>query len=288
MSNQKNLSFSSKIKKEVIINAKKEQENYFFLKGVIFANSQEDDDYYILNIKNDYIKGKILAKLEKNKISFVTRPEWKHKILIDKNNFVFDDDFDYKEYLTFFFSGVFVGSGSISGKDSTSYHLEISTLSEEKSNLIKEKLNSYDFNFNILRKQKRFVLYIKKVDELLDFLSAIGAKKAWFELQNLKIHRDKDNVLNRINNIDFSNLQKIADSSIKHINNINFVFENNLENLFTEDQLVFFRLKIENPWFSLNDLVNEQSKETNKIITKSGANHWLRKLDKIVLEYKNK
>ncbi|SYV97772.1 Uncharacterized protein conserved in bacteria, partial [Mycoplasmopsis edwardii] len=98
---------------------------------------------------------------------------------MDKNAFNFDDDLDYKEYLTFFFSGVFVGSGSISNKESTSYHLEISTLSEEKSQLIKEKLNSYEFNFHILKKQKRHILYIKKVDELLDFLSAIGAKKAW-------------------------------------------------------------------------------------------------------------
>ncbi|SYV97773.1 Uncharacterised protein, partial [Mycoplasmopsis edwardii] len=45
MSSQKGLSFSSKIKKEVIINAKKEQENYHFLKGVIFSNAYLEDDW---------------------------------------------------------------------------------------------------------------------------------------------------------------------------------------------------------------------------------------------------
>ncbi|WP_117275629.1 DNA-binding protein WhiA [Mycoplasmopsis edwardii] len=288
MSSQKGLSFSSKIKKEVIINAKKEQENYHFLKGVIFSNAYLEDDWYTLNIKNDYIKGKIISKLDKSNIKYVTKDEWKYKVLVDKNAFNFDDDLDYKEYLTFFFSGVFVGSGSISNKESTSYHLEISTLSEEKSQLIKEKLNSYEFNFHILKKQKRHILYIKKVDELLDFLSAIGAKKAWFELQNLKIHRDKDNVLNRINNIDFSNLQKIADSSVKHIENINYVFEHDLTSLFSEDQLMLFRLKIENPWLSLNELVLMQNNESDNLVSKSGVNHWLRKLDKIVKNHKEK
>ncbi|WAM03177.1 hypothetical protein ONA22_05415 [Mycoplasmopsis cynos] len=92
--------------------------------------------------------------------------------------------------------------------------------------------------------------------------------------------------MNRINNIDFSNLQKIANSSIKHIDNINYIFENNLMDYFNDDQLMFFRLKIENPWLSLNDLVRMQIQQSNTIVSKSGANHWLRKLDKIVKEHK--
>ncbi|UWV77110.1 DNA-binding protein WhiA [Mycoplasmopsis cynos] len=224
--------------------------------------------------------------MQKLNLNFISDQKWKYKILIPKKTFDFNEKIVDNEYLTFFFAGVFLGSGSISNKESTSYHLEISSLSQEKSYLIQKKLNSYEFSFHIIKKQQRYVLYIKKIDELLDFLSAIGAKKSWFELQNLKIVRDKENVLNRINNIDFSNLQKIANSSIKHIDNINYIFENNLMDYFNDDQLMFFRLKIENPWLSLNDLVRMQIQQSNTVVSKSGANHWLRKLDKIVKEHK--
>ncbi|UWV83261.1 DNA-binding protein WhiA [Mycoplasmopsis cynos] len=286
MIRSKSLSFSSKIKKEVLINAKKPLENFYLIKGLVFSNASEGDEFYELNIKNEYIKSKIIAKLQKLNLNFISDQKWKYKILIPKKTFDFNEKIDNNEYLTFFFAGVFLGSGSISNKESTSYHLEISSLSQEKSYLIQKKLNSYEFSFHIIKKQQRYVLYIKKIDELLDFLSAIGAKKSWFELQNLKIVRDKENVLNRINNIDFSNLQKIINSSIKHIDNINYIFENNLMDYFNDDQLMFFRLKIENPWLSLNDLVRMQIQQSNTIVSKSGANHWLRKLDKIVKEHK--
>ncbi|UWV82021.1 DNA-binding protein WhiA [Mycoplasmopsis cynos] len=286
MIRSKSLSFSSKIKKEVLINAKKPLENFYLIKGLVFSNASEGDEFYELNIKNEYIKSKIIAKLQKLNLNFISDQKWKYKILIPKKTFDFNEKIVDNEYLTFFFAGVFLGSGSISNKESTSYHLEISSLSQEKSYLIQKKLNSYEFSFHIIKKQQRYVLYIKKIDELLDFLSAIGAKKSWFELQNLKIVRDKENVLNRINNIDFSNLQKIANSSIKHIDNINYIFENNLMDYFNDDQLMFFRLKIENPWLSLNDLVRMQIQQSNTVVSKSGANHWLRKLDKIVKEHK--
>ncbi|UWV78053.1 hypothetical protein NWE59_03740 [Mycoplasmopsis felis] len=48
-----------------------------------------------------------------------------------------------------------------------------------------------------------------------------------------------------MNNIDISNLQKIANSSIKYIENINYILGNNYSNEFTENQLVMFRIKLE-------------------------------------------
>ncbi|VEU63516.1 DNA-binding protein WhiA [Mycoplasmopsis bovirhinis] len=281
------VSFTSKIKKEILINSKKRLEDYYLLKGMFFANSNLTNKQDTLVIKNTYIKDKIINKLAKNNFKYTTKSEWKHKIILDKDNFDWSNIFDNDKYLTSFFAGIFLGSGNISDLNTTSYHLEISTLTLENSKLIQNKLNKYNFSFHLIKKRNRYILYIKKIDELLDFLSAIGAKKAWFKLQDLKIVRDKDNVLNRTNNIDFSNLQKIANSSIKHIENINYVFENNLLDHFTNDQLMFFRLKTENPWLSLNELVFLQQNQSNNTITKSGANHWFRKLDKVVLTNKN-
>ncbi|QKT05346.1 DNA-binding protein WhiA [Mycoplasma sp. OR1901] len=279
-------SFSWIIKKEIINNITKTKEIQSFLYGLYFSNAILKDDYYVITIKNNYILNKIVSKLTKLKVEI--SKVLKNKIYISSSEYNKIVDKKWEERLTSFFAGVFCGGGSISDKNSTSYHLEISSHSQENTEKIINKLNKYEFNFQMLKRRNRYLAYTKKIDELLDFLSAIGAKKSWFELQNLKISRDIENVSNRINNIDISNLQKIADSSIKHIENINYVFENNLLDMFSEDQLVFFRIKLENSWISMNEMVKKLEQEHNIIITKSGLNHWLRKLNNVVLEHKNK
>ncbi|WP_322900573.1 DNA-binding protein WhiA [Mycoplasmopsis felis] len=282
MTNNKS-SFAWEIKKEVINNLKKNQEITSFLNGVIFSNAILKDDYYVLNIRNTYILNKLKSKLDKVKINFNTKNT---QIKIHKNNFILKTDF--KEFLTSFFGGIFVGGGSISDKNSTSYHLEIKTNYKEHTEQIIEKLNEYDFDFHLLKRKEKYYAYIKKLDNLLDFLSAISAKKSWFILQNIKINRDLENTSNRMNNIDISNLQKIANSSIKYIENINYILGNNYSNEFTENQLVMFRIKLENPWISLEDLSKRLEVEHNIIISKSGLNHWFRKLNLFVLDKKQK
>ncbi|MBU4692963.1 DNA-binding protein WhiA [Mycoplasma sp. CSL7491-lung] len=277
-------SFSWTIKKEIINNITKTKEIKSFLYGLYFSNAIEKDDFQIITIKNNYILNKVISRLNKLKISVYKI--LKNKIYISNQEYKKIIDKNWEEKLTSFFAGVFCGGGSISDKNSTSYHLEISTHSIQNTEMIIKKLNKYDFNFQVLKRRNRFLAYTKKIDELLDFLSAIGAKKSWFELQNLKITRDIENVSNRINNIDISNLQKIANSSIKHIENINYIFENNLINMFNDDQLVFFRIKLENSWISMNEMVKKLEQEHNIVITKSGLNHWLRKLNNIVLDHK--
>ncbi|TNK95164.1 DNA-binding protein WhiA, partial [Mycoplasmopsis pullorum] len=119
-----------------------------------------------------------------------------------------------------------------------------------------------------------------------DFLAAIGAKKSYFELQDIKINRDLDNSINRINNIDFSNLTKSVKSSLNYSKMINFVLENNIEHLFSAEQLIFFDLKLNYPESSLQDLSLILSENHNIFISKSGLNHWLIKLKQVYKMYK--
>ncbi|QGZ97699.1 DNA-binding protein WhiA [Mycoplasma sp. NEAQ87857] len=279
-------SFSWEVKKEVLNNLKNKDDIIAFINGLIYANAVEYPTFYELKIKNSFILEKILIRMEKSNIPFFTQKKWKTKFLIDKKDFKVKNEIVFKDRLTFFFAGVFCGSGNISVHDTTSYHLEISSHDYNKIMKIMDKLNYYEFNFMYLSRKNKHILYIKKLDKLLDFLSAIGAKKSWFKLQNLKIKRDFENVSNRINNIDFSNLQKIAKSSIKHNQNIDYVFEHNLLDLFNENQLVFLRIKSEKKWASLNEICLILEQEHNIFVSKSGLNHWLRKLNQIVENHK--
>ncbi|WLP85765.1 DNA-binding protein WhiA [Mycoplasma seminis] len=283
----KHSSFSSEVKKEIINNLSKNHEIISFIKGLLFCSANIDKNgNYLLYIKNEYLYDKIVRKLDKSKISYISDPKHPTKLVIVYNELIIPQ-MESKDDLSYFFGGVFCGGGSISGKNSTSYHLEISSHNKQNIEEIASKLNEYDFGFNILNRNNKYVLYTKNKDKLIDFLAAIGAKKSWYSLQNLIIKRDFENVTNRINNIDLSNLNKIAESTIKHIENINYMFENNLDELFDEDQLVAFRIKTENKWISLAELSYILGNDYNIFISKSGLNHWFRKLNTVVEKHKN-
>ncbi|MHA3839587.1 DNA-binding protein WhiA, partial [Mycoplasma sp. HF14] len=269
-------SFSFEVKKEVINSISKKQEIISFINGFIFCSGELDkNNNYVLSIKNEYLIDKLVRKLEKINMPFEKSKHTKTKIVIINNPMV-HPDLEYKDYLTYFFAGVFCGGGSISGKNSTSYHLEISSHNRGNLELIQTKLNEYEFNFNFLERGNKYIIYNKNKDKLIDFLAAINAKNSWYDLQNLIIKRDFENVTNRINNIDLSNINKIAQSTIKHIDNINYIFEHNLEDQFDENQLVAFRIKAENKWISLTELSYLLEHQHNIYISKSGLNHWFR------------
>ncbi|TNK83029.1 DNA-binding protein WhiA [Mycoplasmopsis pullorum] len=276
-------SFSAFIKEEIITYNMKKSEIEDFLNGFILANSitKDEAESLKLTIKNPLIFNYVFSFMKKLKIQYQ-----KSKITITID--------DYKLELCkisysspqHFFAGVFCGSGNIMDKNSTSYHLEISSHNLEALSLCINKLNEYDFNFQIIQRKNKWIAYIKKLDKIADFLAAIGAKKSYFELQDIKINRDLDNSINRINNIDFSNLTKSVKSSLNYSKMINFVLENNIEHLFSAEQLIFFDLKLNYPESSLQDLSLILSENHNIFISKSGLNHWLIKLKQVYKMYK--
>ncbi|MFV8483439.1 DNA-binding protein WhiA, partial [Mycoplasma sp. Z473B] len=261
-------SFSFEVKKEVINSISKKSEIVSFINGLVFCSAELDkNNNYVLSIKNEYLMDKLIRKLDKIHMPYQKQANWKSKLVIFNNSMI-SPNLDYKDYLTYFFAGVFCGGGSISGKNSTSYHLEIASHNKMNLQKIQSKLNEYEFNFNFLARGNKFIIYNKNKEKLIDFLAAINAKNSWYDLQNLIIKRDFENVTNRINNIDLSNINKIAQSTIRHIENINYVFEHNLEQYFDENQLVAFRIKSENKWISLAELSFLLQQQHNIYISK--------------------
>ncbi|SJZ61056.1 DNA-binding protein WhiA [Mycoplasmopsis verecunda] len=286
MKNKHVNSFSSDVKKEIINSISKKQEIIAFINGLVFCSAEVDKNHnYVTYIKNDYLLDKLMRKLQKVHLDYIKENTWKSKIIILSNNEIINE-LQSSDYLSFFFAGVFFGAGSISTKESTSYHLEISSHNKENLLIIQDKLNQYNFNFNFIVRANKYVIYTKNKDKLIDFLAGINAKNSWYELQNIIIKRDFENVTNRINNIDLSNINKIAKSTIKHIENINYIFEHNLEHLFDDNQLVAFRIKAEDKWLSLTELSYILETKHNIFISKSGLNHWFRKLEQVVAQHK--
>ncbi|VEU78003.1 DNA-binding protein WhiA [Mycoplasmopsis columbinasalis] len=275
------INFTRKVKIELFQKTKPSAKNFDFLLGFLWAKSQLDLEKNIfLIIKDELTKEKLLAFLKELKIE--------HQIE-NSNLIIFKNQIDFQTQinnLSNFFAGFFCGGGTISDFKHTSYHLELSSYYEQFIDLVLEKLNKYNFGFQKISYRQKYLIYLKKHEKIADFLKAIEARNAYFEFEEEKIKRDFYNNINRIDNIDFSNINRIANANGRHIDNINLIFAKNLESKFSQHQLKAFEIVLANPGESLQSLSEIMIKNGIKI-TRSGLNHWLRKLDEVVKEFKN-
>ncbi|MBD5788862.1 DNA-binding protein WhiA [Mycoplasmopsis synoviae] len=279
---RKKASFSFEIKKEISNQVKKKKEITTFINGVIYSNSILKNNFYILNFKNKQALDIILKLLSKAQIKY----EFENNLIkISTKDLELNFDSYYENYLTFFFSGIFFGSGSLN-LSVGSFHLEFSSRYYEILMQIQKKLNEYDFNFKLLKRNQKYTLYIKKQEQILDFLAAINAKEAWSLVQQQKIDKDMNNASNRINNLDFKNEKKVTKASSELIKKINFILNKKLNYFFNEKEMLFLQEKLQNKNASLARMCEIMQEKHNLEITKSGLNHYVRKVNKIYKENK--
>ncbi|VEU76435.1 DNA-binding protein WhiA [Mycoplasmopsis columboralis] len=279
----------TKIIKQEIVNVKKPKEIDSFLSGFLLTAVDFDTDEEFVNfeLKNPVFRNEVLRMFKRLKLDYFSEGESKSKFKIHvfeafPNGIDDIADLIIENDLTKLFAGFFFGGGTISNIESKSYFLDLTAKNKFVLDIVQELLNSYEFGFKYKFKNNKHTLYIRSIDKIIEFLSAIEAKKAYFEFLDLKIKRDMQNMVNRINNLDYANMKKVATSSINYVELINYVYKHNLESNFSENELVFHRLRLENPGLSLSNLVHILENEHNIYITKAGLNHWNRKLKKIV------
>ncbi|MGI6085068.1 MAG: DNA-binding protein WhiA [Acetivibrionales bacterium] len=172
--------------------------------------------------------------------------------------------------------GCFMATGSISDPG-RSYHLEITfpdlLLALEYIDLLKE----FGVESRHIVRKGHYLVYLKEGQEIVDFLNVIGAHNALMKLENIRILKDMRNQVNRIVNCETANLEKTVNASIRHVDNIRFIDGiRGLESL-PENLREIARLRLENPDVSLAEL----GKMLNPVLSKSGVNHRLKKIDNI-------
>lgn len=118
------------------------------------------------------------------------------------------------------------------------------------------------FNLIKYKKKKKFCSLFEKNELISDFLQIIGASNSYFSFIDSIIERDFKNQITRIFNLDIHNQNKLVNSNQIFLENLNFIKDNNLENKFTKEQLLFFQFKKQNPFLSLQQLSEEFFKKT--------------------------
>lgn len=178
-----------------------------------------------------------------------------------------------------FIRGTFLGSGTINNPEKK-YHLEIFLKNLETAKYIIEILRKYSIDFKILERSKKYAIYTKEGEEISKFLALMGASASVLKFEEIRVYRDIKNNINRKVNCETANLNKIVNSSVKQINDIKYIKERGKFNELSEQLKEIAIVRIENPDMSLEEL----GKLLKKPIGKSGVNHRLRKIQKIVEE----
>ena len=180
-----------------------------------------------------------------------------------------------------FVRGTFLGSETINNPEKK-YHLEIFLKNLETAKYIIEILRKYSIDFKILERSKKYAIYTKEGEEISKFLALMGASASVLKFEEIRVYRDIKNNINRKVNCETANLNKIVNSSVKQINDIKYIKEKGKFNELSEQLKEIAIVRIENPDMSLEEL----GKLLKKPIGKSGVNHRLRKIQKIVEELK--
>ncbi|UVO15602.1 DNA-binding protein WhiA [Mesomycoplasma ovipneumoniae] len=276
------MTFSQQAKLEILANRLTRPKFNSLVKGLIFSSSLDDDlSYFILRINKNEINSRLIEIFRKFQLNFSETRKNKNWICIEKKLIKIDKT---PENIQYFFAGLFIGGGSISPLGSKSYHLEISFLDKSKCEKVLNILrqNQLEFTFKQIFYQNRLKIYLKKVNEIIYFLMAIGALEQASKLEILRIERDHYLNANRITNFDIKNAKKISESSTNFIKKWKLIQKNNLTSKFSDQELIFFEIRQKNPELSLQEICKILKKEYNIIRTKAGLNYWLVKSNKIL------
>ena len=132
------------------------------------------------------------------------------------------------EEVAAYLTGAFLAGGSVNNPASRSYHLEICVKDEGFAKFLLKiwsKYQPHPFSCKLSKRRNQFVLYLKRGDEISDFLVLMGAKDQCLAFEDVRISRDFSSIGNRLSNLDTANYGRVVLASKRQIDEINYLFE---------------------------------------------------------------
>lgn len=189
-------------------------------------------------------------------------------------SYLIDDEELKKAYLR----GLFLACGSINDPKKSRYHLEFLVNSEKYAKFTSDLLNNFYLNSKVIKRDNKYMIYLKEAEKIGDFLRIINAINALFYYEDIRIYRDHKNMTNRLNNCEQANVDKVIATATSQVNDIEII--NSIKGLDLLDdktkEAAIYRLKY--PEASLSELSEIISIETGHNITKSGLHHRFNKI----------
>ena len=297
-------SFTTEIKEELIDLDLTKEEDIAELSGFIRNNSSSLDKKIDIKNENMLVIKRMYTLFKKNfnilaknytEINKIFNKNHIYHLMIDQNldfilktlnivddnnnilekveDYLIDDDLSKLAYLR----GVFLTCGSVNDPKKSRYHLEFITSFKDEAVVIQRLLNHFDLNSRIIKRDVKFMIYIKEAEKISDFLKMIHAYKSVLYYENVRVYREQKNLTNRLNNMEQANTEKTMSSALKQLEDIDFIIRiEGIDNLDKRTkEACEYRMKY--PESSFSEL-SEIMKTDGINITKSGLSHRFRKI----------
>ena len=228
-------------------------------KKTIYHIDIEDAERLLNDLSIDYFEGKI------------------------PKNIAFND-----ETIAGYFAGAFLASGSVNSPKTTNYHLEISVNDENYAKWLQKLFAKYkklDINPKIIKRRDKYVLYIKKGEEISNFLIVIGAPETCMEFEDERVKRDYYSSMNRVANFDEANMSRASINGKRQAKEIKYIDDVlGIHNLHNPKKELLCYMRMENKELSFVELAELLSDELGTKITKSNVNHMFRSLHDLYIK----
>lgn len=186
-----------------------------------------------------------------------------------------------EEQIKAYLRGLFLIKGSVNDPQKSRYHLELSVDKEDYAKFVLKILSQYNINAKVIARDNSYMIYLKEAEKISDFLKLIGASKAVLYFEDIRIYRDHANMVNRLNNCEQANVDKIINTSYEQIKAIETIEKNVGLDILNEGEKVVALYRKKYSEVSLVELSEIITLETGHKITKSGVYHRLNKIKEI-------
>ena len=222
-----------------------------FKKRTTYSVIIDEGDYIIGDLEISFIEGKI-AK-----------------------NIVSTDD-----AISGYISGAFLAAGSVNSPKNSNYHLEVALNEENFAKWFSKLIIKYkatEFTPKIVKRRNNYVVYLKRAQQVVDFLSMMGCSNMTLEFESIRIDREYSSIGNRLQNLDTANYEKTTAAAEKQIEDIKIIDKVlGIENLPNKKMKILAKLRLNHDDFTLFELSQEMTRELGEPISKSNINHILR------------
>ena len=175
-----------------------------------------------------------------------------------------------------FLAGVFLASGSVNSPSGDNYHLQMVVDTEQDAKFVIKLLNRFrnekNMDSKMIARRKKYVVYIKKADQIANFLAVVNASSSMLQFENVRIEKDFINSDNRYQICYNANYQKTLEKATKQIKDIKIIEEKLGLKMLTEKEQLVAKIRLENADIPLSQISDILLDEYQIKISKSSVN----------------
>lgn len=184
-----------------------------------------------------------------------------------------------------YLTGLFLASGSVNHPESSHYHLEMSAPDESYLKAVLAmvpRLKGVAFDFKLASRRNLAILYLKRSDQIANFLILMGATDATLEYENIRVARDYANSDHRWQICETANMKKTVEAAESQRQDLLLIKKVvGLEALPTQKMVLLAKLRLKHDASSLLELAEMLSDQLGKPVSKSNINHLFRAIKTI-------